>query len=360
MSKDKGSNSGWAVKLAAFIMVVVGLLLALIMIFTFMALGSVTQGEQQQNLGPVTGGPISEFGQGEIPAEMMPIYEEAAAKYKVPWNLLAAIHRVETRFSTIEPMLSYAGAEGHFQFMPCTWTGWSHPTCGGLGAGNIPASDKLNPAAIAQYGGFGKDGDGDGIADPYNIRDAAHASASYLAANGADAGNYKKAIFAYNHSEKYLADVTGFMQRFASGGSVSLTPGTGGFNQPLQTAITSRYGWRNHPIFKVPKLHGGIDFDCETGDPIPASKAGVVTHAAWQNINNPKAGLGQFVWVEHGGGLKTGYAHLSAMYVTVGQAVQAGQVVGACGNTGGSTGSHLHFEIYKNGVLTDPAPYLGL
>lgn len=333
----------------------------LLMVMGMILLSAMTQQEMDVPP-PIVGGgaEISEFGQSEIPAEMLPVYHEAAAQYNVPWNLLAAIHRVETRFSTIDPMLSYAGAEGHFQFMPCTWTGWGHPTCGGLGAGNIPQAEKINPAVIEQYGGFGKDGNGDGVADPFNITDAAHSAASYLADNGANAGNYKRAIFAYNHSEEYLADVLGFMQRFAEAGEVKLLPGTGGFSRPLQTDITSPYGWRIHPVYKTPRLHGGMDFDCVTGDPIPASKAGVVTHAAWQNANNPKEGLGIFVWVDHGGGMKSGYAHLSSLRVTVGQAVQAGQIVGACGTTGTSTGDHLHFEIYKNGVLTDPAPYLGL
>lgn len=76
----------------------------------------------------------------------------------MPWNLLAAHHRVETRFSTIEPMISPVGATGHMQFMPCTWVGWSHPTCSGLGKGDISQSELTSSAAIARYGGYGVDG----------------------------------------------------------------------------------------------------------------------------------------------------------------------------------------------------------
>ena len=306
------------------------------------------------------GGPISEIGANQIPAEFLPIYQAAAEEYNIPWNLLAAIHRVETVFSTIDPMVSYAGAEGHFQFMPCTWTGWNHPSCNGLGAGNIGAAEKVNPAVIARYGGYGVDANGDGRADPWDLEDAVFTAASYLARSGAASGDYRKAIFNYNHSEKYVSDVLGFMQQFAEGGSIELTPGTGGFNRPLNTAVTSRFGNRFHPIDKVWHLHGGIDFDCNAGDPIPASKAGVVTYAGWMDAANPKSGYGIYVWVDHGGGYKTTYAHLSRTAVNIGDPVNAGDIVGACGTTGTSTGDHLHFEIFKDGKRTDPAPYLGL
>lgn len=67
-----------------------------------------------------------------------------------------------------------------------------------------------------------------------------------------------------------------------------------------------------------------------------------------------------FVWIDHGGGFKTTYAHLSQTTVQVGDTVQAGDVVGVCSSTGKSTGLHLHFEIFVNGRRVDPAPYIGL
>lgn len=209
---------------------------------------TIIGGEQEEGGGGFAGGPISETGQKEIPAEFLPVYQAAAAEYNILWNLIAAIHRVETVFSTIDPMISYVGAEGHFQFMPCTWTGWGHPSCGGLGAGNINTVEKVNPAVIARYGGYGLDGNGDGKADPWDLTDAVFTAASYLAASGADEGNYRKAVFNYNHSEKYVSDVLDFMQQYADGGAVELVPGTGGFNRPLNTVVTSQFGNRFHPI----------------------------------------------------------------------------------------------------------------
>lgn len=150
----------------------------------------------------------------EIPQAYIPIYVEAAEAYGVPWTLLAAHHRIETRFSTIDPLLSPAGAEGHMQFMPCTFVGWSYPGCGELGKGSIPEKDKTNPEIIQKHGGYGVDANGDGIADPYDIEDAIHSAAKYLADTGAADGEYEKAIFDYNKSEKYVQDVLWFFEKF--------------------------------------------------------------------------------------------------------------------------------------------------
>lgn len=137
-----------------------------------------------------------------IPEEYIPIYKEAAEVYGIPWTLLAAHHRIETRFSTMDPLLSPVGAEGHMQFMPCTFVGWTYPGCSGLGKGEIPEKDKTNPAIIKEYGGYGVDGNGDGIADPYDIEDAIFSAANYLSKSGAADGDLEKAIFNYNRRDR--------------------------------------------------------------------------------------------------------------------------------------------------------------
>lgn len=143
----------------------------------------------------------------EIPEEYIPIYISAGEAYEVPWTLLAAHHRVETRFSTMEQLISPAGAEGHMQFMPCTFVGWNHPTCSGLGEGEIPSDEKTNPKIIEKYGGYGVDANGDGVADPYDIEDAIYSAANYLSKSGASDGKLREAIFNYNHSEEYVEDI---------------------------------------------------------------------------------------------------------------------------------------------------------
>lgn len=173
------------------------------------------------------GGDISAIGENEIPAAFIPVYKAAQEKYGVPWNLLAAHHRVETRFSTISPMISPVGATGHMQFMPCTWVGWGHPSCSGLGAGNIPASQVTDLATIKKYGGYGVDGDGDGKADPNNLKDAIFGAANYLAASGAAEGRIRDAVFAYNHADWYVEEVMGYADSYVNG-YVAIGGGTGG------------------------------------------------------------------------------------------------------------------------------------
>nr|WP_285847120.1 lytic transglycosylase domain-containing protein [Sporosarcina luteola] len=149
-----------------------------------------------------------------IPEEYIPVYQAAATEYGIPWTLLAAHHRIETRFSTMDPLLSPAGAEGHMQFMPCTFVGWGYPGCGGLGKGNIPDKDKTDPAVIKKYGGYGVDANGDGSADPFDIEDAIFSAAHYLSKSGAADGEIEKAVFHYNHSDKYVEDVLWFFNEF--------------------------------------------------------------------------------------------------------------------------------------------------
>lgn len=117
---------------------------------------------------------------------------------------------------------------------------------------------------------------------------------------------------------------------------------------PAPGQITSPFGdRRNHP---------GIDIDGVTGDPVQAAGAGTVVAAG------PAAtgfgGYGNIVVIDNGGGISTVYAHLSRVDVAVGQLVEQGQQLGAIGNTGASTGDHLHFEVRVLDKPVDPMPYL--
>lgn len=133
--------------------------------------------------------------------------------------------------------------------------------------------------------------------------------------------------------------------------------GNGEFVFPVEEPlITSDFGYRIHPIDGVGKLHGGTDFNCSIGDPIYAASTGEVAYSAFND-----GGFGHLVIVQHQGNIYTAYAHLSDRTVSVGESLQAGQQVGACGSTGSSTGPHLHFEVQLNqpfGQSVDPMEYL--
>jgi murein DD-endopeptidase MepM/ murein hydrolase activator NlpD len=127
-------------------------------------------------------------------------------------------------------------------------------------------------------------------------------------------------------------------------------PGT--FAWPVSGTITSPFGWRSNPFGGAPEFHPGLDIAAPTGTTVTATAAGTVMLAQWYG------GYGNYILIDHGGGISSGYGHLSAIYVSVGQHVQKGQAIGAVGSTGQSTGPHLHFEIRINGKPVDPAARL--
>lgn len=112
--------------------------------------------------------------------------------------------------------------------------------------------------------------------------------------------------------------------------------------------LTSGFGMRRHPILGFSLMHKGVDFGAQTGTPIQAAGDGVVEMAGWNG------GYGQYVRIKHGNGYSTAYAHMSRMGVKPGQRVRQGQVIGAVGSTGRSTGPHLHYEVMQNGKQINP------
>lgn len=118
------------------------------------------------------------------------------------------------------------------------------------------------------------------------------------------------------------------------------------------TRIASGFGFRIHPIYKGFHMHTGIDFTAPRGTPVYATGNGKVIRP-----DGNMTGYGQFVVVDHGYGYKTVYAHLSRLAVRPGQKVTRGQVIGYVGNTGISTGPHLHYEVRWNNKPVDPINY---
>ena len=113
-----------------------------------------------------------------------------------------------------------------------------------------------------------------------------------------------------------------------------------------------KYGWRIHPILKIRKMHSGIDMAGPTGLPIYATGNGVVANPTL------RSGYGLQVLVDHQFGYKTRYAHLNKILVKPGQSVKRGDIIGLLGNTGRSTGPHLHYEIIHKGLHVNPINYL--
>ncbi len=115
--------------------------------------------------------------------------------------------------------------------------------------------------------------------------------------------------------------------------------------------ITDGFGMRFHPILKIRIMHEGIDLVADYGTPIYAPGDGTVSYVG------PRGGYGNAIEIDHGFGYSTVYGHLSKPMVREGQKVKRGQVIALSGNSGLSTGPHLHYEVIKNGVHVDPTAY---
>lgn len=133
--------------------------------------------------------------------------------------------------------------------------------------------------------------------------------------------------------------------RSTGSGVAPLIVGTGTFIYPVNSRNFTQYYWYGHP---------GIDIALGEGAAVVAADTGTVTFAGW-NIY----GYGNLIVVNHGNGYETFYAHLNGISVVPGQIVYQGNVIGSTGNTGNSSGPHIHFEIRANGVQDDPCWYVG-
>lgn len=123
--------------------------------------------------------------------------------------------------------------------------------------------------------------------------------------------------------------------------------------RPIETGwLSSYYGMRADPFTGEPAMHKGLDFAGESGEGVVATAAGIVTWAG------ERYGYGYLVEIEHGDGLVTRYGHNQSVAVAVGDVVTKGQVIALMGNTGRSTGAHVHYEVIKHGQQIDPLPYV--
>src|SRR5580692_5151458 len=119
-----------------------------------------------------------------------------------------------------------------------------------------------------------------------------------------------------------------------------------------EVEFTSGFGVRSDPFLGRPAMHTGLDFRAAMGDPVRATANGKVASSGWAG------GYGRMVEIDHGNGLSTRYGHLSEINVKVGDAIKIGQVIGAVGSTGRSTGPHLHYETRIDGEAVDPQKFL--
>jgi murein DD-endopeptidase MepM/ murein hydrolase activator NlpD len=157
----------------------------------------------------------------------------------------------------------------------------------------------------------------------------------------ADAGAFERQLYRINITRAQVERLNR---------TLALVP----YRKPVvgEVEFTSGFGVRSDPFLGRPAMHTGLDFRAATGDPVRATANGKVVSSGWSG------GYGRMVEVDHGNGLSTRYGHLSEINVRVGDQVRIGQVIGAVGSTGRSTGPHLHYETRIDGEAVDPQKFL--
>ena len=258
----------------------------------------------------------------DIPVEYLTLYQDAGRRFGLDWPVLAAVGLVESDHGRLtadcEP--NEAGAVGPMQFLPASFIDASSWAA-------LPDADICDPA------------------------DAIPAAAAYLRHFGAP-DDWRRALFAYNHSQAYVDLVLAFAARYGHA-TAAVWPLNGPITQffgpteaELQPPLWYRGRWFDH-------FHAGLDIAGPVGTPVVAIAAGTVTFAG------EIADGAVVVEIEHAPGVTSAYAHLEPeIEVRKGQSVTAGQVVGSVGLTGVTTGPHLHLAVFAGGEFVDPLSVL--
>lgn len=158
---------------------------------------------------------------------------------------------------------------------------------------------------------------------------------------------YKESIENYNFLKS--ASFSRISRNYARAWQKNIVPSM----WPVNGRILSRFGDRQDPFSGEGAFHTGVDISANTGTPVHAAADGIVYTAEYDG-----SGYGKMVVIDHGNGVRTRYAHLSAFEVVAGQEVRRGQVIALSGNTGRTTSAHLHFEVRMGGSAVNPYPYL--
>jgi len=159
---------------------------------------------------------------------------------------------------------------------------------------------------------------------------------------------YERWLQEWEEESRAIATLLRRLQSAQRGRPRPIPAWTGPFIRPVDGPIVSGFGYRVHPIFRRVKFHYGIDIAAPSGTPIRAAAGGVVVFAGWRRA------YGNTVIIDHGNGMATLYAHCSRILVGEGEVVKQGQVIALVGNTGLSTGPHLHFEVRRYGEPINP------
>ncbi len=188
-------------------------------------------------------------------------------------------------------------------------------------------------------------------AKKHRVSDWRDATADKQASLQAARAEYERQLAELEENSREVTAMLERLEQTRAGRARFAQPWKGALIRPVQGRITSGFGYRTHPIFRVRRMHTGVDIAAASGTPIHAAAGGTVVFAGrW-------GGYGNCVIIDHGGGLATLYGHCSSLAVGEGNSVKQGQTIAYVGSTGLATGPHLHFETRRNGRPVDPSGF---
>lgn len=288
-----------------------------------------------------------------ILAERKQLFDDISEVTGIPWNYLAAVDQYERSLNIANPKKRPRppGLIGIF-YTEQEWAGIANPD-----------PEDTNPVTIALFGGRGKDGSGDGVADRTNDLDLLSTMASYLLAYGTDEEQFKLALWNYYRNRRSVDRIEQFTRIYAHFGRIDLHDNA--FPLPLTANYSYRSTWGASRGWGGHRMHEGTDLFAGHGVPVRSTCYGIVEIKGWNPYGGWRIGLRDLNNVYHY------YAHLSGFdkKVKEGDIVKPGQVLGWVGSSGygkpGTQGKfppHLHFGLYRDNGKTewsfDPYAYL--
>ncbi|HEX7055776.1 MAG TPA: M23 family metallopeptidase [Bacilli bacterium] len=286
-------------------------------------------------------------------AERKNLLDQVSALTGIPWHYLAAIDQYE-RTLTIANKQKRPQGKGlsSIYISPADWSGPLNPN-----------QNDTNPTSIQIFGGFGKDGDGDGKADRENDFDVLGSIAHFLLEKGTSWQDFRIALWEYYHNPRSVQRISQFAKIYATFGTLHLDRRV--FPLPPRTNYSYRSTWGAGRSWGGYRIHEGTDIFAGYGVPVRSTSYGVIEIKGWNRYGGWRVGIRDIQNVYHY------YAHLSgfAKGLTVGQVVKPGDVIGWVGSSGygkpGTQGKfppHLHYGLYRDSGLSewpfDPTPYL--
>ncbi len=284
--------------------------------------------------------------------ERLSLYKKMESVTLIPWHYFAGVDQYERSVRKARRDLPARKGLVGIYFSPLQWSGPINPTM-----------DDTNPERISMFGGIGKDGNNDGIADRNNDEDILYTFSEIIQKHGHDIENFRIGLWSYYQRDKAVDIIMENAKIYETYGTVSLDKHS--FIVPLRSNYSYRSTWGDRRGFGGLRIHEGTDIFADYGVPVKAVSYGIVEIKGWNRFGGWRIGVRDINNVYHY------YAHLGSFNKAIekGTIVEPGTVLGYVGSSGygppGTSGKfppHLHFGMYRDNGYTewafDPYPYL--